>query len=368
MKKVTYLVAVAALGIMSCSGNKSGYVVTGTVEGAADGDTVFMRNRVNREYINTDTAIIANGVFTFEGVQDSAVNRYVAYGQDEKVQMVDFFLENGKTTVNLTKENKNNLIAGTANNDAYQEVKNQLTSIGAKEDAIYEAMADSTLTDELKDAKKAELGNLETERTNAMKASIEKNITNPVGIFLLSRYNFMLDYTALESLLSQVSANYQNNEEILRIKDIVELGKKTAVGQKFTDFEMQDPQGKAIKLSDYVGKGKVVLIDFWASWCPPCREEMPGLVAAYAKHKGENFEIVGVSLDRDATAWKAGLKKMNMTWPQMSDLKFWNSEGAKLYAVRSIPHTVLVDGEGTIIARGLHGEELQSKITEALKK
>ena len=132
-------------------------------------------------------------------------------------------------------------------------------------------------------------------------------------------------------------------------------------------FRLCYPEGKIVKLSDYVGKGKVVLVDFWASWCGPCRREMPNLVETYAKYKGKNFEIVGVSLDQDGAAWKEAIKKMNMTWPQMSDLKFWQSEGAQLYAVNSIPHTVLIDGSGKIIARGLHGEELQAKIAEAVK-
>ena len=112
---------------------------------------------------------------------------------------------------------------------------------------------------------------------------------------------------------------------------------------------------------------KPVLIDFWASWCGPCRREMPNLVDAYAKYKGKNFEIVGVSLDQSADAWKESIKNLKITWPQMSDLKYWGSEGAQLYAVNSIPHTILIDGEGTIIARGLHGEGLQTKLAEVLK-
>lgn len=112
---------------------------------------------------------------------------------------------------------------------------------------------------------------------------------------------------------------------------------------------------------------KTVLLDFWASWCGPCRREMPNLVEAYKKYRNKGFEIVGVSLDRDAEAWKNGIEKLDITWPQMSDLKYWDCEGAKLYAVSSIPHTVLIDGEGIILARSLHGEELQEQIAEALK-
>ena len=111
-----------------------------------------------------------------------------------------------------------------------------------------------------------------------------------------------------------------------------------------------------------------VVVDFWASWCGPCRREMPNIVEAYAKYKGKNFEIVGVSLDQDADKWKDAIKKLNITWPQMSDLKGWQNEGAQLYAVNSIPHTMLVDADGTILARGLHGEALQAKLEEVLNK
>lgn len=368
MRKLTYLVvAAAALGMVACNGNKPGYVVTGTVEGATDGDTVFLTNRVNRQFVNVDTAIIANGTFTFEGVQDSAVNRYVTSGKGENVKMTDFFLENGKIHIELTA-NKHSTIGGTSNNDAYQEFKAQRDAINEREQAIYDSMSDSTLTEEQKTAKTKEMDELEDKMFDTVKAAIEKNITTPVGIFMLGQYNYFMDYTELEALLAKVPESYRNNETVVRVQDLVNTSKATAVGQKFVDFEMLTPDGKPMKLSDYAGKGKVVLVDFWASWCGPCRREMPNLVEAYAKYKGKDFEIVGVSFDQDSKAWQNALKKLNMTWPQMSDLKYWNSEGAKLYAVRSIPHTVLIAGDGTILARGLHGEELQTKVAEALKK
>jgi peroxiredoxin len=139
------------------------------------------------------------------------------------------------------------------------------------------------------------------------------------------------------------------------------------VGTKFIDFEMPAPDGKMVKLSDYAGKGKLVLVDFWASWCGPCRQDMPGVVELYAQYKDKGFEIVGVTLDRDGDAWKKSLTDMHMTWPQMSDLQYWQSAAAQLYAVNSIPHTMLIDGEGTIIARGLRGEALSAKLAEVLK-
>ena len=298
MKKLTYLfVAAAALGMVACGGNKPGYVITGTVEGAADGDTVFLQEVVGRQLSKLDTAIIKNGTFTFEGVQDSAVNRYEQRAENMKA-----------------------------------------------------------------------LEGLQNELGEVYKEGIKKNITNPVGIHLFKMNYYSMETAENDALLQQIPAQFQNDAAIVKIKEMVEKQKKTAVGQKFIDFEMQTPDGKSVKLSDYAGKGKVVLVDFWASWCGPCRREMPNLVEAYAKYKGKNFEIVGVSLDQNADSWKEAIKTLKMTWPQMSDLKYWNSEGAQLYAVNSIPHTMLIDGEGTIIARGLHGEELQTKIAEALKK
>lgn len=158
MKKLTYLaVAAVALGVASCNNNKPGYVITGTVEGAADGDTVFIQERVNRQFNKLDTAIIANGTFTFEGAQDSVVNRYITYSKDGDGVYVDFFLENGKIKVNLSKDDKS--ATGTPNNDAYQEIRNKINAIDQKQAAIYQAMGDSTLTDDQKMAKQKNFQN-----------------------------------------------------------------------------------------------------------------------------------------------------------------------------------------------------------------
>ena len=321
-----------------------------------------------RQLVKLDSAVIANGTFTFEGTQDTATNRYITYSnvENESNMMMDFFLENGKINIQLTS-GKNDSATGTASNDAYQVIRTQLAGLNEQMMAIYNSMSDTTLTDEQREAKSKEMETLQEKMIETTKAGINKNITNPVGVHLLKQNYYYLEVPDLDPLLPQIPAAYENDEVILKIKGNVEKMKATAVGQKFTDFEMLTPEGKAVKLSDYAGKGKVVLVDFWASWCGPCRREMPNLVEAYAKYKNKNFEIVGVSLDQSGEAWKEAIGKLNITWPQMSDLKYWNCEGAKLYAISSIPHIVLIDGEGTIIARGLHGDELQQKLAEIIK-
>lgn len=130
---------------------------------------------------------------------------------------------------------------------------------------------------------------------------------------------------------------------------------------------MKTPDGKDISLSDYAGKGKYVLIDFWASWCGPCRKENPNLVALYKEYKNRDFEIVGVSLDNNRDAWIKGIKDDNITWPQMSDLKGGASELVRQYGVKVIPYTVLLDKEGKVIETNLSGEKLKNKLETLIR-
>lgn len=364
MKKLTYVLAATLLA--ACNSGNNGYTITGTVEGANDGDMVYLQGVEGRQLVKLDSAVIKNGTFTFTGKQDTAVNRYLTYKNNEDNGMaMDFFLENGKIAIQLTKDN--DAATGTPNNDAYQEIRTQLNSLMKQMETLYSTLSDTTLTDEQREAKGKEIEGLQEKMIGVAKDGIAKNITNPVGIHLLKQNYYYMDVNELDPLMPQIPAMYDQDERIVQIKANVKQMKATAVGQKFTDFEMQTPEGEKVKLSDYVGKGKVVLVDFWASWCGPCRREMPNLVDLYAKYKNKNFEIVGVSLDQSGEAWKNAIKQLNISWPQMSDLKYWDCEGAKLYAVSSIPHTVLIDKDGTILARGLAGEALQEKLAEVIK-
>lgn len=364
MKKLTYVLAATLLA--ACNSGNNGYTITGTVEGANDGDMVYLQGVEGRQLVKLDSAVIKNGTFTFTGKQDTAVNRYLTYKNNEDNGMaMDFFLENGKIAIQLTKDS--DAATGTPNNDAYQEIRTQLNSLMKQMETLYSALSDTTLTDKQREAKGKEIEGLQEKMIGVAKDGIAKNITNPVGIHLLKQNYYYMDVNELDPLMPQIPAMYDQDERIVQIKANVKQMKATAVGQKFTDFEMQTPEGEKVKLSDYVGKGKVVLVDFWASWCGPCRREMPNLVDLYAKYKNKNFEIVGVSLDQSGEAWKNAIKQLNISWPQMSDLKYWDCEGAKLYAVSSIPHTVLIDKDGTILARGLAGEALQEKLAEVIK-
>lgn len=230
--------------------------------------------------------------------------------------------------------------------------------------SIYESMSDTTLTDEQREAKGKEMENLENSMISAIKAGINKNITNPVGVLLLKQNYYYMDVADLDPLMPQIPAAYDNDEAIVKIKNNVEKMKATAVGQKFTDFEMQTPEGKTVKLSDYVGKGKVVLVDFWASWCGPCRAETPILAEVYNQYKDKGFQVLGVATWDQPKDTKKAIEDLKITWPQILNAQNTPSE---LYGFNGIPHIILFGPDGTIVARDLRGDALKAKVKEMMQ-
>jgi thiol-disulfide isomerase/thioredoxin len=151
----------------------------------------------------------------------------------------------------------------------------------------------------------------------------------------------------------------ETNEEI-------DLAAATGINSKFVDLGLPGPQGQTVWVGDYVGQNKLVLIDFWASWCGPCIRELPNVVKAYERFHDKGLEIVGVSLDKDKASWLAAIAQTGQKWPQMSDLKGWDCAGAQIYGIQSIPANVLIDSQGKIVARDLRGDALLKEIESRL--
>lgn len=162
-----------------------------------------------------------------------------------------------------------------------------------------------------------------------------------------------------------LTKKFPTERNVKMFHNVVSSMLATAIGQPAPEISLESPEGKEIALSSF--KGKIVLIDFWASWCGPCRKEMPNVVKAYAKFKNKGFEIFGVSLDQDKARWIEAIEKDKITWPQVSDLKQWQSSVVRQYNIQGIPYTVLLDREGNILAKNLRGEELEKKLTEVLR-
>lgn len=185
-----------------------------------------------------------------------------------------------------------------------------------------------------------------------------------VGAMVAQRYIYEADYAELNDIYENVPVIFKDDASVVELKSRVDLLKNTQVGMRFTDIMQADTSGNSFRISSI--NGTYILIDFWASWCGPCRAANPELVALYRDFHPKGFEIVGVSLDDNAQRWKAAIVQDSLVWPQMSDLKGWQNEGAAAYAIRQIPQSILIDGQGFIVQKNLTPAELREFLSEKL--
>ncbi|MDR0349762.1 MAG: AhpC/TSA family protein [Tannerella sp.] len=371
MKNLFYPAACALL-LTACS-QQSGYVITGTVDNAdLNGETVSLYEYGVKDGEAINNALVENGRFTLEGIQETPMLAVIQFDKDviEPKQAntgenapytAIFVLENGKIKINLSE---NPTATGTLENDALASLQKEFKQLHAPMGQVMEDMKSEDQA--IVDAAYKKYDEIEEKTTEAVKKYIQTNPDKLTSGKLLYDFRYNLDDDTRREIISKAGHTLKSVPGIEKIIHHLAVLEKVTIGKKFTDIVMNDPEGKPVKLSDYAGKGKVVLVDFWASWCPPCRKDMPHLVEVYKQSKEKGFEIVGVSLDRTNDAWVKGIQELEITWPQMSDLKYWQSEGAALYGVNSIPHTVLIDKDGTIIAKNLRGKALDEKLTEIL--
>ena len=196
---------------------------------------------------------------------------------------------------------------------------------------------------------------------------IRENKNNQIPVPYIKEVMYDLGYDGLKEALDPQTA-YYNDPRLMKAKALFASYEKRKPGTKFHEMTMQDQEGRTIKLSQWAGRGNYVLVDFWASWCGPCCMEMPNLRACYKKYKDKGFQVVGVSFDDNKAAWDAAVKQLDLQWPQMSDLKKWQTIARTTYGIESIPANVLLDPQGTIIAVDLIGRALRTKLKEIYGK
>ena len=353
MKKLI-LCSMLATMMVGCA-DKPQYSITGEVDNPElNGKQIYLFAYGDADATPLDSALIENGAFKMDGTQKTPMLATLATdvkhlsmrssGINNPYAPV-FVLENAPLRADMSKTPS---LTGTPENDAYilfqaevYELYKQMTQEN------HESLQEKVLENVLNYA--------------------EKNATALTTAKILVDFRHSLDENDCKKILAKSNGAFKGLPGIEALEKHLVTLDKVAIGKKFTDFAMNDVKGNAAKLSDFVGNGKVVLIDFWASWCPPCRAEMPALVELHKKYAPKGFDVVGISLDSKQDAWEKGIKELNITWGQLSDLKGWKNEGAALYGVNSIPQTILVDKDGTIVAKNLHGEKLEEKVAELLK-
>ena len=362
MKKILLFILVV-LCVSSCK--NSTYTIHGSLENKGlNGKTILIKERINREWITIDSTVIENQNFAFKGKCDSSKIVYLVYEYpaSNKIKQA-FVLENGNITAEIDTTGFM-VIKGTSQNDLLQSYQDQKNAFNKKSETFYALHKDS-----LKTPQQELTFSKETDKLNQEEVSIDKkfatdHVNTLVGTFVFMNSFYGLSLTEKEAIISLMN---EDTKEVKRIGEIIadmEIEKKVAVGNTYVDFKLPGINGNTISLSDLIGKTDFVLVDFWASWCGPCMKFLPELQAFYAKHKGANLEILGVSLDDNKEAWISTVAAHKISWKLVSDLIGWKCEGSRAYAVNSIPCTVLIDKSGKIVGKNLSIPEMEKLLLE----
>lgn len=366
MKNVIIL-SLLALTTLLGSCTKQSSTITGTVSGRAetnDSTTVYLYAD-SKGAVVIDSTLLQDGKFTMKSSQDEVGMGYVGMLVGGRFpMMLPVVLENGN--INLVIGDSIS-ITGTPLNNKMDEENKKIEKRFAELSKIYQEGISSVENDDDRVALEDKLKNTQEHIVDELVVFIKENIENPIGIHFFQSSAKMLSQENKKAIIAVMSEKVKAKQEIADIIMQVEAFQPTEVGDKFANIKGQAIDGQEISLSDYAGKGKIVLVDFWASWCPPCIAELPHIVKIYEKYKDKGFEIVGVSLDEDKDAWETATKEYGVVWPQFSNLKGWDEPAARAYNVQSIPHTILLDKDGIIIDKDLRSEALNKKLEELLK-
>lgn len=367
MNKLVTLV-LAVLMISGCSSEPQ-YIIKGSITGA-DSVKFLLQKRVEGKIIVIDSSIAVKGEFKMKGGRVDHPE-YVSLVAENLRRGVSFFLENSEISI---KGHIDSLNLARVTGSKTQDEFNTLTKEGESFNQKFSELSiqygeaskagDIQKVTEIRDQYKA----LQEEVMKLEKDFIKNHPASYASPVILQGLSYSMEASEIESFINVLDTNVAKVPVIMDLMDRVNRMKAVEIGKTAPDFTLNDVDDNPVSLSSRIGKSKILLVDFWASWCSPCRQENPNVVKVWKEFNKKGFDVFGVSLDRpgEKESWLKAISDDKLTWTHVSDLQFWNCEAAKLYAVSSIPANFLLDEKGTIIAKNLREEDLYNKVKEIL--
>jgi len=364
MKKIIYLIVITVF--MAACSSEPHYVVKGKIDGS-DSITFFLQKREAGKTITIDSAVSKKGSFTIKGgaVDFPQMIQLVA-GDTRK--RTSFYLENSEIIITGSLDSLYKAkITGSKTQDEYKSFIDSNKPLSERYSKTYiEYQAASQAGDAVKVAQlEKQADTLKTELINLQKNFVRNNPASYVSPSILGSLSYEMEAEEIESMINGMDSVVAAIPQVKDLKERVAVMKAVAVGQKAPDFTMNDVDGNPVALSSKIGS-KLLLIDFWAAWCGPCRQENPNVVKVYTEFHKKGFDVFGVSLDQKKEDWVKAIADDKLVWTHVSDLQYWNNAAAKVYAVNAIPANFLLDETGTIIGRNLRGEALYNKVNDVL--
>ncbi len=364
MKKIIWT-ALFALLLGACTRNSptDHFTIKGKLDNLPEG-MVKLSGIVDGNPVVIDSVQSANGEFEFSGTIQSPELYLISFdGQRGRIRV---FVAPGDIEISGTPDDYT--IKGSEPEALLETFDKSLEEFDNERRTIYGDYKTAQQVGDKEKMKKIEdrFDEIEEEEKSYIIDFAKTNNTSVVAPYVALRYIYYFDLDDLNEIAGSLSASLNNSEYVKSLSKQIEKLTNVQIGKPAPLFTQNDTAGKPVSIENF--QGKYVLIDFWASWCSPCRAESPNLVAAYDKYKDKGFTILGVSLDRNKQRWLQAIADDNLNWTQVSDLKYWDNEVSDLYGVSSIPSNFLLDPKGIIIAKDLRGDDLNEKLEEIFKE
>jgi peroxiredoxin len=361
-----YLFGLIIIMVLAGCTSSPHYTITGKIDGS-DSVTFFLQKREDGKLITLDSAMSVKGSFTMKSgkVDYPQMIQLVAGGTRKRTA---FYLENSEITITGSLDSLFNAkVTGSKTQDEYNAILasyNSLSDIYSKAYQDYQ-VARKANNQAVMDLNEKKADSIQTEISKLQKEYVRTHPSSYVTPYLIQNLSYEMSPEELEPMLNGLDTAIAALPQIKTLKERLLVMKSVGTGQKAPDFTMNDPDGKPVSLSSKIGS-KLLLVDFWAAWCNPCRQENPNVVRVYNDFHKKGFDVFGVSLDQNKEDWVRAIADDKLTWTHVSDLKYWANDAARLYAVNSIPSNFLLDDKGIIIGRNLRGEDLYNKVKEIL--